>query len=325
MRSLPFAPGGQLSEVPHVTPLSAMHDADLSEDEGSDLDRRIARRLRDRHVDRYGDELTDDEEEEGEDDEMDAGPLRAHARAGGEDDEEEDDDEVAMAHERRFGRQGAAGMGRSGSQQAAMVLANGHGGANGRSSAFTAGGSSSRGARTANGAGAGTLGHDLASSYIVDRSTGEESSGPWLLDALKPRSARASAKRPKRTFFAQRAAASSAAAAEAAHDLAAAQAAAYYAAASSALNPRSVSVVAHDPSGAAAVRAAAAAAAATLRTSYKANNGHGNGHGSRAHSSAAESAGRPGIWDGQPVDSDDEMMLDGSGAADKARNGRVVA
>lgn len=59
LRSLPSAPSVQMQEVPRSLNIASI---ELSDDEDSDLDERISRKLRDAHVERYGDELSGDED-----------------------------------------------------------------------------------------------------------------------------------------------------------------------------------------------------------------------------------------------------------------------
>ncbi|PWN50768.1 hypothetical protein IE53DRAFT_386909 [Violaceomyces palustris] len=60
LRQLPQAPSVQMQETPRNSLNPA--DVELSDDEDSDLDERISRKLRDAHIQRYGDELSGDEE-----------------------------------------------------------------------------------------------------------------------------------------------------------------------------------------------------------------------------------------------------------------------
>ena len=62
LRSMPFAPSVQMQHTPRASPFAG-DDGALSEDEDSDLDERITQRLRDRHTQAFGDELSDDEDE----------------------------------------------------------------------------------------------------------------------------------------------------------------------------------------------------------------------------------------------------------------------
>lgn len=295
MKTLPFAPSAPIQGVPKAP---IVGDADVSGDEDSDLDRRITRRLRDAHLERYGDELS------------------------GEEEEEENAAEEAAAME-----EATSNMTRTGSMQAAMTLTNG-----------TARGVGQGGSKLKqNGA---AFGHDLASSYLLDRSRNGLQHDSELVDVLANKTyRRGSGTRSKRTFFASRAAAmvttTTAATEGAARDLEAAQAAAYYAAASSALNPWSVSVTADTP------------------TPSKALLGHlVNGHGQHAHPGAngspwgASATGKeklsldrsgngkrragkdgPGIWNGEPVESDDgndgaSTAADSSSVSRNASRGR---
>lgn len=59
LRTLPCAPSVQMQE----TPSQGLNGVDLSDEEDSDLDERISQKLRDAHVERYGDELSDDDED----------------------------------------------------------------------------------------------------------------------------------------------------------------------------------------------------------------------------------------------------------------------
>lgn len=61
LRSLPFAPSVQQQETPRQSLNVA--SLELSDDEDSDLDERITQRMRDAHIERLGDELSDDENE----------------------------------------------------------------------------------------------------------------------------------------------------------------------------------------------------------------------------------------------------------------------
>ena len=198
-------------------------------------------------------------------------------------DEEEDDSDTPMADAR------PSMMARSGSQAAAFVLASGGRNMNGLQAAP----STARPRQN----GSAALGHDLASSYLVDRGAGEDgdADGSRLLDAL---GSRRGGKRQKRSFFAGRASASTNAIAGAAQDLAAAQAAAYYAAASSALDPRSVSVTAESPVPS---QSQLASWSAGLNGKRRAPGANGRG---------------PGIWDGELIESD----ADGEGSG--MENGR---
>lgn len=58
LRALPCAPSVQLQD----TPSQGLNGVDLSDEEDSDLDERISQKLRDSHIQRYGDELSDDED-----------------------------------------------------------------------------------------------------------------------------------------------------------------------------------------------------------------------------------------------------------------------
>lgn len=62
LRSLPFAPSVQQQE----TPVQSINVAslDMSDDEDSDLDERITQRMRDAHIEHFGDELSDDDNDE---------------------------------------------------------------------------------------------------------------------------------------------------------------------------------------------------------------------------------------------------------------------
>lgn len=62
LRSMPFAPSVQMQETPRVS-LQDKVGYDASDDEDSDLDERISQRLRDRHTQTMGDELSDDEDD----------------------------------------------------------------------------------------------------------------------------------------------------------------------------------------------------------------------------------------------------------------------
>ncbi|MCO5595914.1 hypothetical protein L7F22_049965 [Adiantum nelumboides] len=82
LRSLPCAPSVQLQETPSQA-LNGDATLELSDEEDSDLDERITQRLRDAHIERYGDELSD----EGEDDEwggmvVDDGQSNVTSRKG---------------------------------------------------------------------------------------------------------------------------------------------------------------------------------------------------------------------------------------------------
>lgn len=58
LRALPCAPSVQLQD----TPSQGLNGVDLSDEEDSDLDERISQKLRDSHIQRYGDELSDEED-----------------------------------------------------------------------------------------------------------------------------------------------------------------------------------------------------------------------------------------------------------------------
>ncbi|KAN0061013.1 histone deacetylase (class I) Clr6 [Thecaphora frezii] len=82
LRTLPLAPSVQMQETPRnsINPAAV----ELSDDEDSDLDERISKRLRDAHIQRYGDELSGDEESDREpmsEDEA-ASPRRSSYGAG---------------------------------------------------------------------------------------------------------------------------------------------------------------------------------------------------------------------------------------------------
>ncbi|KDN38203.1 hypothetical protein K437DRAFT_240226 [Tilletiaria anomala UBC 951] len=339
LRSLPFAPSAQMVDVPRVPlTLNSSAAAELSGNEDSDLDRRISRRLRDAHIQRYGDELSGDEDE-------DEDPAREEGEEAAEEEhEEEADSDEAMADARPRVRATGSGMSRIGSQQTPMALANGHGGRAGAGFKLKHNGS------------AAAFGHDLASSYLVNRfsygtcSDNEDDPAEQqrrLLDALGGhRSRGARTKRVKRTFFAARATAgmplggaaatgggrgarAAAAAAAAVEDgvaavkgftTAAVQANAYYAAvAGSALNPRAVSFHATTPdarlvegwmrrAGAGKENQVAALAHGHGQSHASSSNGKSNGAGK----SPARRGGRrthrasPAIWNGELFESEEE-------------------
>lgn len=60
LRSLPFAPSVQMQETPKQS--LNISSLELSEDEDSDLDERITQKMKDAHIERYGDEMSDTED-----------------------------------------------------------------------------------------------------------------------------------------------------------------------------------------------------------------------------------------------------------------------
>ncbi|KAK0551577.1 hypothetical protein OC844_006556 [Tilletia horrida] len=66
LRSLPGAPSAPMQEVPRgpLFGVGRRGEDELSNDEDSDLDTRITQRIKDAHVERYGDELSDDGEDD---------------------------------------------------------------------------------------------------------------------------------------------------------------------------------------------------------------------------------------------------------------------
>ena len=63
LRSMPFAPSVQQQQTPR-TSFNPAENMELTDDDDSDLDERITQRLRDRHTQAFGDELSDDEPED---------------------------------------------------------------------------------------------------------------------------------------------------------------------------------------------------------------------------------------------------------------------
>ncbi|KAE8251325.1 hypothetical protein A4X13_0g4040 [Tilletia indica] len=125
LRSLPGAPSAQMQEVPRG-PLFGVgrREEDLSNDEDSDMDQRITERIKDAHIERYGDELSD----EGEDDADFYGigpnpPDRMRLMPQGYEDDSEDD--VMYDGRIQDRRQAGPSSSRRGSSSSALLAANG--------------------------------------------------------------------------------------------------------------------------------------------------------------------------------------------------------